>query len=314
MGTDVLFNIVHRAGGETNLDSNVDFLKHLASTFWDAARCRLKSGKVAFQACVPGHDRSTPLAVWIDDRQSRRLQCSNDCFLFDRAIVSTGNVLHALESVIRRFYQKHLRMLEYSLPVSEPRLVMKHHCKRKRKRISKTARRKHPKCAVSAYDNRAYDNRHIQEHYPRRDFCSNELAEKCTASYLEKGIKVGRDVSGFGNYISSWHRVALEINNNNHPSAHWPPILFVDTEMAITKKRAICRFALTRFSGSEEEKKTALERCNDPTDLKSRTFDTTRAIARGKYTDAQRHVLVRAQQQVDKLRVLGNAQLAEFSE
>tara|TARA_B110000902_G_C14052510_1_gene492243 strand:+ start:115 stop:510 length:396 start_codon:yes stop_codon:yes gene_type:complete len=131
---------------------------------------------------------------------------------------------------------------------------------------------------------------------------------------LEKGIKVGRDVSGFGNYISSWHRVALEINNNNHPSAHWPPILFVDTEMAITKKRAICRFALTRFSGSEEEKKTALERCNDPTDLKSRTFDTTRAIARGKYTDAQRHVLVRAQQQVDKLRVLGNAQLAEFSE
>ena len=308
MGTDVLFNIVHRAGGETNLDSNDDFLKHLASTFWDAARCRLKSGKVAFQACVPGNDRSTPLAVWIDDRHYRKLQCSNDCFLFDRAVVSTGNVLHALESVIRRFYRGHLGMLEYSLPVSEPRLVMKHHCKR-----NKMARRKQA-CAVSAYDNRAYDNKHNRDMQERYGFCSNELAEKCTASYLEKGIKVGRDVSGFGNYISSWHRVALEINNNNHPSAHWPPILFVDTEMAITKTRAICRFALTSFSGSEEEKKTALERCNDPTDLKSRTFDTTRAIARGKYTDAQRHVLVRAQQQVDELRALGSAQLAEFSE
>ena len=283
-------------------------MKHLASTFWDAARCRLQSGKVAFQACVGTGDRSTPLAVWIDDRHSRsfnrKLQCSNtrDCFLFDRAVVGTGNVLHALESVIRRFFRSHLLLLEKSLPVSEPRWVKKLRCTRISKRSGGGQIRKQA-CADA------------HAGWIRRDlgFCSDELAEKCTASYLEKGIEVGHDVSGFGNYISSWHHVALEIKNN-HLSAHWPPILFVDTEMVNTKKRAICRFALTRFSGSKEEKKTALERCNDATDLKSRTFDTTRAIARGKYTDAQRHVLVRAQQQVDELRALGSAQLAEFSE
>ena len=266
VGTNVVFNRIPPS--LCNDDGNGDELKHRASTYWAETRCALPSGEIAFEVCrgrLAARGRTTKTR-----RCDAQPSHSSSCTVFVRAVVITGNVLHALESVVRRFDGAHIRTLLASVPRAQ------------RGRETRVAR-----CDRGP----ASERRCADPMRSKHGFCSDALAERCTRAYLDKGIEVGRDVSGFGNYVASWHRAA------NEP-AQWPPLLFFDAATASAEPRALCRFlAAAGLAGFDAVA------CEMWAAAPKRAFHP---VARGDYSDAQRSVLDEAQQHVDALRQLGS--------